>query len=102
MLDIEVLSKIMLLEGESRALVGLQVPFEGKGRWWICSYLIDDEWDEEVLEDPEVIRRMVIVYSNLDEIGWVKFWEWIEDLGYRLGFSRNNFIDDLVEEGWNE
>ena len=60
---------------------------------------MDDEWDKEGLEHSEVIRRMVLVDSNLDQIGWVKFWEWIADLGCRLSPSRNYFIDDSVEEG---
>ena len=60
---------------------------------------MNDERDEEVLEDSEAIRRMVLVDSNLDEIWWVNFWVWIADLGCRLGSSRNDLIDESVEEG---
>ena len=84
---------------------------EYTGEWWIPTLqsclTFEVCWEEDGLieylnDDLDRFPNMVLVYSNLDEIRWVKFWEWIEDLGYRLGFSRNNFIDDLVEEGWNE
>ena len=33
----------------------------------MSSSFIDDEWDEEGLEDSEVIRIMALVDSNFDE-----------------------------------
>ena len=61
---------------------------------------MEDGWDEEGLEDSELIRRMVIVDLNLDEIGWVKFWGREVSFGHRLGPSRADFANGSVEKGW--
>ena len=69
-MNLEVLSEIMCLVGESRVLAVPKITFEREGGWsWFPYSLMDDEWDEKGLEASEVIRRMVLVDSNLDEIG---------------------------------
>ena len=70
-LALEFLSEMILILGKSRVSTGPKIHFEWEGRWcWMHSSLMDDEWDEEVLEDSKVIRRMVLVDSSLDEMGW--------------------------------
>ena len=102
-LALEVLSGMILWACESRFLAGPRITFELEDGWiWISSSFIDDELDEEALEYSEVIRRMVLVDSNLDEKLWVKFWGWKADLRYRLGHSRTDLIDDSVEIRWDE
>ena len=62
MLALEVLSEIILLVGESRVLAWPKIPFEWEGGWsQMPSSLMYDEWDEEGLEDLEVIRIIFLV-----------------------------------------
>ena len=97
-LALEVLSGMILWACESRFLAGPRITFELEDGWiWISSSFIDDELDEEALEYSEVIRRMVLVDSNLDEKLWVKFWGWKAGLGCMLGFSRAYFMDSSVD-----